>query len=164
MGVVPARRVPKLRADRALVRGQNCGAPPSATPTLADGISAVDYRIPGTSCGSIQATGNTVMKGVIMHRQVLPMCIAVIGIALATSAAQASWQSCFSSRQQTIVNKFRPRVNSAVGICAASRVSRDMWQAVEQAARACKAPRATISQANANKRSSQVSMNNSCTR
>jgi hypothetical protein len=99
-----------------------------------------------------------------MHRQVLPMCIAVIGIALATSAAQASWQSCFNSRQQTIVNKFRPRVNSAVGICAASRVSRDMWQAVEQAARACKAPRATISQANANKRSSQVSMNNSCTR
>jgi hypothetical protein len=98
----------------------------------------------------------------MIGKKVLPVCVAALGLALATSAAQASWQSCFNRRQQQIVNRFRPRVSSAHGICAASRVSRDMWQAIEQAARACHAPRAAISQSNANKRSSQVSMSRSC--
>lgn len=69
---------------------------------------------------------------------------------------------CFNAKQNAIAAQFTPRVQQAVGICQSSNVSRDMWQAVMDAAIACKMPQATITQARANVEQSRQAAANSC--
>ncbi len=73
-------------------------------------------------------------------------------------------QACFDRRQNDISARFISRVNAAAGICQQGTVSRDMWQAVLEAAAACNMPEATRSYIRSNFSQSRQTMQNSCAR
>lgn len=72
--------------------------------------------------------------------------------------------TCFDLEQNRIAAQFSPRVAAASGICLQSTVSRDMWQAIVDAASHCGMPADAISTFRQNVESSKRSMNNSCVR
>lgn len=77
-------------------------------------------------------------------------------------AGLASARACFDRYQNTIAAQFQPKINPAVGICQSATVSRDMWQAVVNAAIQCKMPAAAIGELRRAVASSQNTANNSC--
>lgn len=74
----------------------------------------------------------------------------------------SSAYTCFDREQNAIAARLGPRVEAATGICMQSTVSRDMWQAVTDAAIRCGMSAAAISRFRQNVESSKQSMANSC--
>jgi hypothetical protein len=119
----------------------------------------------GVAAGALMAGGNpaagAALMGDIANRNSSPP-------AYSPSTGQPGTgqgnQACFDRKQNEIVSRFKPRVDAAVGICQQGTVSRDMWQAVLNAAIACNMPEATRASARSNITQSQNTMRSSCVR